>query len=590
MSDDLLSKMPIEDLKHLIDYLNNYKQSREAKPAQCADPIHHQEIVSDLIDHTQFKGQMEHGLYRELYRLLESSRARPPKATKQLIEKMLPKFTLKERPLYLDGKPTSCMHMCLYNRKKDTLIPSKEEVRTIFDLAHHSAGHSWNFLKEKLKEMRFYTSSSSQLYRALCNKCQECKTLDTGQKAKEDVTSHKRKKPGRPTRSKLKKGSSKSESRDPDEHKEKPQSDLYVELPALVADMMAGKGNGNGKKVVQEEEKTRSPERKEQIQENQQQQKEEAKSKRQKTDQKGDQYPVKGILSDSEDRSWIVPLLHLFCTVPEIAYSLVSKNEGLDLVNVSSFVREYWKGEGECLAEFTNLRDYVKRINRNETDYKDFWQTVLALALPIPSEDTALKSQPTSLGELMIGETVRRLDCWEHPVKDDVRAFLYLPLRISEDTNLVSEMIKTLFSEPATCKIRSADPSSHEKCRMKRLFSSPPQLLVAVIDRSDLSASIELPFSFPMDTFCTVSASGTTYQLCNLVCCCMHEERVPHFFSYVLNPVSGTWYCVHEAEVRPVEGSEIDFSHAFFAVYRKVGQDVGRIVDALKQGKTKTSN
>eukprot|EP01022_Parablepharisma_sp_SALTPOND_P036386 TRINITY_DN989_c0_g1_i1.p1 TRINITY_DN989_c0_g1~~TRINITY_DN989_c0_g1_i1.p1 ORF type:complete len:637 (+),score=47.31 TRINITY_DN989_c0_g1_i1:8241-10151(+) len=488
MLDSIFSKLPSEVLNQIVDALNGLRGSSRGaqRKATCADPNEHKQLCKDVIDYVQTRGGNEKHLYRELYKSLAERSAKVPRAIKARVDKMKAKYELRERKLFLNGEKTACKHLCLYHKIKDIFIPSKAEIQTLFDIAH-KVGHSWSSIKDKLVEMQVYNSSSAPLFKSLCNKCEECKGI-------REEAKRKGRERGR---------------RVGQINRAQKRNDIHEEIEAKSIESNTKKSRRKLKKIEDKEEI------KEDI----------------------SCYPLKQISLDVQDQSWIGVLLHLLCSIPEIALSLISAVDGEFSSSMKDFVKNYWKLDNTCLVGPPLLHDYVKKLSRNDENYKDFWQTLLSLAFHYESQSTENTERP--LSQLFVGETV-------HPAIKDTKPFLYLSLKISKDTDLIVEMTS-----------------------WNRKFSKVPPLFSIVVDRTDLSTALQLPLELDTAKFSLSEKEAKKYKLCHMVCCCLHEGGVPHFFSYILSPVNEKWFMVRESGIELIDPSKIDFSHVFFAVYRQ---------------------
>ena len=395
-----------------------------------------------------------------MYRDLKGEKRRLPGRIKAIVTLLKSKYELKERHLFLNGQQTSCKHLCLHNTIKDFFVPSKGEVETIFEMAYRP-DKEWKSVKKKLMKMKIYSTASGLLYEELFDKCKKKELL---------VKSKKRKRLS-----------------DSDEE--------YYDIKC------AAKINITNKMILRkykrlEEEKTTI------------------------TQASDKSYPIKQILSDLMDKSWIVPLLHMISTIPEIAINILNLPHDKLNNQFKTFIKEYW-GNNIFLAEPEELCNYVRRLSRNEKDYKDLWQAWLYVASRCKLNQGKVKI----LYELFMGELKNGED------------FLYLPLNLYKKDIDVKEYL------------------------VNQQFVKFPLLITVLFNRDDLSLTVKLPLNVPISQF--------NYKLCQIICCCMHEAEGPHFFSYILNPCSGIWFIASETEVKQITITDVDLSHAFFAIYRQ---------------------
>lgn len=463
------------------------------KKAPCREPEEHLEVCADLIDYTDFKPGRNSALtvYKELYRELSGKGRGQSTKIGSVVGKLKNKYELKERHLFIDGKKTLCKHLCLYNVLKDFFVPSKSEVQGIFEMAYKS-GREWRSVKKKLMDMKMYSTASGALYESLFDKHEERKEMK-----------------------KVFRGSG----------KRRRASDSDEESYAIKC---ASKINITNKMLpIQldepEEIKTSNPEL---------------------SDEK---YPMKHVLSNVMDQSWIGPLLHMAAAIPELALAALHLPPDKLNTDLKTFVEEYWGRKKNFLAESEELCSYVKRLNRSEKNYKDLWQVWLLLSFRCKL--TPLKEFPKTriLYEFFMGE-IR--------ANESTEAFLYFPLTLHKDTSLEAEMKSYL--------------ATHQ-------FTKLPFLLAVLFNRDDLSVAARLPLRM----------TQPDYTLCHVVCCCVHESGTPHFFSYVLNPVNALWFAVSEAEINPVDIATIDPSHIFFAIYRQKDPERKIIQRLMKHSITK---
>eukprot|EP00826_Nyctotherus_ovalis_P064689 TRINITY_DN9493_c0_g2_i12.p1 TRINITY_DN9493_c0_g2~~TRINITY_DN9493_c0_g2_i12.p1 ORF type:complete len:487 (-),score=119.18 TRINITY_DN9493_c0_g2_i12:140-1600(-) len=471
-------KQPVY-IDEIVELLYAPGKNAGKKKTLCCEPEKHLEICADLIDYTDFKPGRHSALtvYKELYRELNGEGRRQPTKIGSVVGRLKNKYELKERHLFIDDKKTLCKHLCLYNVLKDFFVPSKSEVQAIFNMVYKS-GREWRNVKKRLMDMKMYSTASGALYEFLFDKHEERKEMK-----------------------KVFEGSK----------KRRRASDSDEELYAIKC---ASKINIiNKMRPIEldalEENKIPNPE---------------------PSDEK---YPIKHVLSNIMDQSWIGPLLHMISAIPELALAALHLPPDKLNTELKVFVEEYWGRKKNFLAESEELCSYVKRLNRSEKNYKDLWQAWLLLSFRCKL--TPLKEFPKMkiLYEFFMGEIKKN---------ESAETFLYLPLTLQKDTSLDIEMNNYL--------------ASHQ-------FTKFPFLLAVLFNRENLSVTVRLPLSMVQPE----------YKLCHIVCCCVHESGAPHFFSYVLNPLSGLWFMVSEAEIHLVDIGAIDLSHIFFAIYRQKDPD-----------------
>jgi len=547
MFDELTSKMTVEQLEQLIKNFQSTLADKRQNTSQCLNPELHSEISKDLIDYLQSKDESDKPIYRELYKLLNSEKQKLNKKLKLNIGKIKDKYNLEQRNLYLNGESTKCKHLCLHH--KEYFIPTKPEIQTIFDIAHKE-GHSWELIKKNIKNMGFYNSSSSVLFKALCGKCAECKGLreDTKKKKrlkKDTVSLIKGKRPQNLENSDQNNSEDSKENTDRLKDFIKECDEIAKSKSSNESSSFSSKGSKKPRKSKKIEDSSCSDQIDIEILSD---------TNKILSELTEDQYPFKKI-KQTKGNNWIGIFINLICCIPEFSAAIINSNKFPEL---NKFIIKYWKPHEKSLEIPNNLiiSEIAQKYNRNLSNYKDFWQTFLYFSSEI-TPDKALPSKLInfSLSEYFLGNLQNKA------IPDNILPFFYLTIKIASDVILTDEL-----------------PSKFSNFNIKDF----PLFFAVIVDRIDYSSEITFPIFLNLSKYAAPNTvPPDDYKLCHLICCCVHEEENPQFFSYTLNPITNDWYMITEDEIKQVRIGEIDFSHTFFAIYRQ--KDDPALIEKLRE-------